>query len=99
MKKILFTLSIICCGLTSYGQSNYWKKSNQNFSNNKIVQAETERYQILELDQKALQRALSSGKETQISMPNSQGGMENYLVLEKVSVSKELAEKYPAIKT
>lgn len=99
MKKILFTLSIIFCGMTSYGQSNYWKKSNQNFSNNKIVQAETERYQILELDQKALQRALSSGKETQISMPNSQGGMENYLVVEKVSVSPELAEKYPAIKT
>lgn len=99
MKKILFTLSIILCGLTSYGQSTYWKKSTQNFSNNKIVQAETEQYQILELDQIALQRNLSSGKETKISMPNSQGGMEDFLVVEKVSISKELAEKYPTIKT
>lgn len=99
MKKILFTLSIILCGLTSYGQSTYWKKSTQNFSNNKIVQAETEQYQILELDQIALQRILSSGKETKISMPNSKGGMEDFLVVEKVSISKELADKYPAIKT
>ena len=36
MKKILFTLSIILCGLTTYGQSTYWKKSTQNFSNNKV---------------------------------------------------------------
>jgi hypothetical protein len=34
MKKVLFTL--ILCGLTSYGQSSYWKKSTQNFSNNKV---------------------------------------------------------------
>ena len=99
MKKILFTLCIILSGLTSYGQSTYWKKSNQNFSNNKIVQAETEQYQIFELDQIALKRLLSSGKETQISMPNSQGGMEDFLVVEKESISKELAQKYPAIKT
>jgi hypothetical protein len=99
MKKILFTLSIILYGLTSHGQSSYWKKSNQNFSNNKIVQAETEQYQILELDQKALQRILSSGKETKIGMPNSQGGIEDFLVVEKESISKELAKKYPAIKT
>lgn len=99
MKKILFTLSIILCGLTSYGQSTYWKKSTQNFSNNKMVQAETEQYQILELDQIALQRILASGKETQISMPNSQGGREDFLVVEKENISKELAKKYPAIKT
>jgi len=99
MKKILFTLSIILCGLTSYGQSTYWKKSTQNFSNNKIVQAETQPYQIFELNQKALQRQLSSGKATRLSMPTSQGSFEDYLVEEKESISKELAKKYPAIKT
>ena len=99
MKKILFTLSIILCGLTSYGQSIYWKKSTQNFSNNKVVQAETEQYQIFELDLKALQSQLSSGKATQLSMPTSQGSFEDYLVEEKSSMAKELALKYPAIKT
>jgi len=99
MKKILFTLSIILCGLTSYGQSTYWKKSTQNFSNNKIVQAETQPYQIFELNQKALQWQLSSGKATRLSMPTSQGSFEDYLVEEKESISKELAKKYPAIKT
>ena len=99
MKKILFTLSILLCGLTSYGQSTYWKKSNQNFSNNKIVQAETEPYQIFELNQKVLQRQLSSGKATRLSMPTSQGVFEDYLVEEKESMAKELAKKYPAIKT
>ncbi len=99
MKKILFTLSIILCGLTSYGQSTYWKKSTQNFSNNKIVQAETQPYQIFELNQKALQRQLSSGKATRLSMPTSQGSFEDYQVEEKESISKELAKKYPAIKT
>jgi hypothetical protein len=99
MKKILFTLSILLCGLTSYGQSTYWKKSTQNFSNNKVVQAETEPYQIFELDQKVLQRQLSSGKATQLSMPTSQGSFEDYIIEEKESMAKELAKKYPAIKT
>jgi hypothetical protein len=99
MKKILFTLCLILCGLTSYGQSTYWKKSTQNFSNNKVVQAETEQYQIFELDLKVLQRELSSGKETRLSMPTSQGSFEDYVVEEKSSMAKELAEKYPAIKT
>ena len=99
MKKILFTLCLILCGLTSYGQSIYWKKSTQNFSNNKVVQAETEQYQIFELDLKALQSQLSSGKATQLSMPTSQGSFEDYVVEEKSSMAQELAEKYPAIKT
>ena len=99
MKKILFTLSIILCGLTSYGQSTYWKKSTQNFSNNKVVQAETEQYQIFELDLKVLQRELSSGKETRLSMPTSQGSFEDFMVVEKSSIAQELAKKYPAIKT
>jgi len=99
MKKILFALCLILCGLTSYGQSTYWKKSTQNFSNNKVVQAETEQYQIFELDLKVLQRELSSGKATRLSMPTSQGSFEDYLVEEKSSMAKELAEKYPTIKT
>jgi hypothetical protein len=99
MKKILFTLSILLSGLTSYGQSTYWKKSTQNFSSNKVVQAETEPYQIFELDQKVLQRQLSSGKATQLSMPTSQGSFEDYIIEEKESMAKELAKKYPAIKT
>jgi hypothetical protein len=99
MKKILFALCLILCGLTSYGQSTYWKKSTQNFSNNKVVQAETEQYQIFELDLKVLQRELFSGKATRLSMPTSQGSFEDYLVEEKSSMAKELAEKYPTIKT
>ena len=99
MRKSLFALIFILSGLTSYGQSTYWKKSNQNFSNNKVVQAETEQYQIFELDQKALRRQLSSGKASQLSMPTSQGSFEEFVVVEKESMDKELAKKYPAIKT
>jgi|GEM_PF-1365987 len=99
MKKSLFALVFILCGLTSYGQSTYWKKSTQNFSTNKVVQAETEQYQIFELDQKTLQRQLSSGKAIRLSMPTSQGGFEVYMVEERESMAKELAKKYPAIKS
>ncbi len=99
MKKILFTICLILCGLISYGQSAYWKKSTQNFNNNKVVQAETEQYQIFELDLKLLQRELSSGKETRLRMPTSQGSFEEFVVVEKSSISQELAEKYPAIKS
>jgi hypothetical protein len=99
MKKSLFALIFLLCGFTSYGQVAYWKKSTQNFSNNKVIQAENEPYQIFELDQKTLQRELSSGKTIRLRMPTSQGGFEDYLVEEKESMAKELAKKYPAIKT
>jgi len=99
MKKIVFLLSLLCFGFASVAQSTYWKKSTQNFYNNKVVQTETEPYQIFELDQNTLQRQLSSGKTSQLSMPTSQGIFEDYLVEEKQSMAKELAQKYPAFKT
>ena len=99
MKKIVFFFSAFLVGFASFAQSPYWKKSTQNFSNNKVIQAEREPYQIFELDQKTLQRQLSSGKATQLRMPTSQGSFEDYLVEEKESMAKELAKKYPAIKT
>lgn len=99
MKKLCIFLVFFLSGLVTTGQSIYWKKSKQDFSSNRLTGGKSQEYQVFELDQKALLRDLSSSKSTEISIPNSKGEFEKFLVVEKGSASKKLAEKYPSIKT
>lgn len=99
MKKLFIFLVFFLSGFVSIGQSIYWKKSKQDFSSNRLSIPKSQQYQIFELDQEAFLRDLSSSKSTEISIPDSNGEFANFLVVEKSSASKKLAEKYPSIKT
>ncbi|MDR6302087.1 zinc-dependent metalloprotease [Mesonia maritima] len=109
MKKILF-LSVFFCSFLLQAQTSFWQKvkvnkeevkeslAKVNLENSYTLNLEGLRSKLLKAPKKSFETN-NLGEGVVVSFPNITGELENFRVIEVSNFSKELAEKYPSIKS
>jgi subtilisin-like proprotein convertase family protein len=105
-KSILFFLMLVLF-IPIYGQNaSPWKRIAQELPNNKIENIDKSKKQLLfQLDEVLLKNTMTSGQNktaksmgVEITIPNLNGVLEKYVVLESSNFEPELQAKYPDIR-
>lgn len=105
-----FLVAILLLGVSVFGQKNNWKSSSSNGDLNgiSIGNLDAQNFEVFELNfqsfKQSLTNAPSRGTTNQISntiinVPNSDGDIESYRIVEASVFSPELAARYPDIKS
>ena len=109
MKKIITAaLLVICTVSSSQNVNSFWKSSSKSSNSKSINKTNLPLKHLLDLDLNSLKIKLASSPKrnasniisnTVISIPDSNGHLENFRVYENSVMTPELAEKYPEIKS
>ncbi len=108
--KRLITAALLVIYSVSFAQNSnsFWKSSSKNNNSKSINKTNLPLKHLFDLDLKALKiklatspkrNAANTGSNTVISIPNSDGNLENFRVYENSVMDPKLAEKYPEIKS
>ena len=106
----VFSLAILLVGFSVSGQNKNWKKSSSNGNLNKISirNLDAKHFEVLELDLQSFKQNLIGAplrgttneiSNTIVKIPNHQGNLESFRILEAPVFSPELSLKYPEIKS
>ena len=109
MKRVLTAAMLaICCVSFSQNVNSFWKSSTINSNSKSINKKNLPLKNLFDLDFLSLKKKLASSPKrnasnktsnTVISLPNSDGNLENFRVYENSVMAPELAAKYPEIKS
>ena len=105
----VFTLAVLLIGFSVFGQTKFWQKSTSNGSLNTIPISELneKHYEVFQLDFEAFRQALVNAplresnqvSTTFINVPNEEGVLETFRMLEAPVFDAELSAQFPDIKS
>ncbi len=105
MNKLLTLLCSICV-LNTFALDNLWQQASGSRlslpGEQKIIPLQSNKVQLNDASFKALQLLIpseASGQSILMQLPTPDGGYRTFKVFERVTMEKELADKYPMIKT
>ncbi len=109
MKKLITAVLLVMCSVSfSQNANSFWKSSSINSNSKSINKTKLPTKHLFDLDLHSLKNKLVSSPKRNfsniisnvvISLPNSDGKLENFRVYENSIMTPELAEKYPEIKS
>ncbi len=106
----VFSLALFLIGFSVFGQNKLWNKSGSNGYLNgiSISNLDAKNFEVFELDTQSFMQSLRNAplrgetnqvSNTVISVPNEQGILESFRMIEAPVFSPELSAKYPEIKS
>jgi hypothetical protein len=111
MKKIQVLIICLCSSLFAFSQQSYWKSVNESSVNKNLFanRYKPQAYQLFQLNETSLQSNLSSAPSERsvtanassfiLSIPNAEGQIERYRVVDAPVLDAALATRYPSIKS
>lgn len=110
MNKLYFIIVLILCApFVSIAQDNYWKPGEPIQSSSKIDFSKLSSYRSFQFDLGKVQSHIAAAPRAdknyktevdfKINLPNPEGALESFRVMEIQVLSAELAKEYPNIKT
>ncbi|WP_282055489.1 reprolysin-like metallopeptidase [Maribacter luteus] len=104
--RLVFSISILFLSFCGYAQRNYWKQESgsANLKTSISNRFDVKKGRIYSFDETAFKTEISQGNTGKkssrtVRFPNEKGEMVEYMVVETPVLSKELADKFPEIKS